>query len=234
MCHWRGCQCQPDAVSPSSSSGRGTGEAHSCAGTPVGTGFLGPWATLLPNRGWLLVGSVPGPASGPPLAHGLPPISSRWAAAARLLRHRCLGKHPLQTAQPPLCTPRPCLPFPWQRHRDRRQRLPPMSPACCHSCHTEPDSGAHPGGFVCAVWLFKKACTSPFPRRKNKEASGADVIPQCWADCVSMSAGSWGLCRVKQGEAAWGCASLCRGVRATGRAELPPGCVGVPAPRVLL
>lgn len=110
MCHGRGWQCQPAAVSPSSSSCRGTGVAHSCAGTPVGSGFLGPWATLLLNRGWLLVGSVatcaalPGRVSRPPFAHGLPHVSSRRAAAARLVRRLSFGKHPAHRPASPVST----------------------------------------------------------------------------------------------------------------------------------
>lgn len=52
------------------------------AGTPVGTSSLGPRAVPLQNRGCL-----PGAA-----CRGLPRVSSRWAAAARFLRHRSIGK----------------------------------------------------------------------------------------------------------------------------------------------
>lgn len=149
-----------------------------------------------------------------------PPGGSSPAPPASLLRHTP-------------CT-RPSFPrlhIPGRARPSSGSASPAMSPA---ACHTKPGSSAHPEGFACAAWPSKKAYTSHFPRGKNKEASGADVILQCRADCVSMSAGSWDLSRAKQGEAAGGCSSLRRGVHASGRAELPLGCVGVPAARVLL
>lgn len=231
MCHWRGCQCQPD-MSSSSSSCRGTGEAHSCVGTPVGTGFLrhGPPCC----RTGLAACGERGPLPCAPWpcftgSHTSVPAGRQQPGSSGIAS----SANTLQTPQPPLCPhPRPCLPFLRQRHWEPAAAIPsPMNPAGVAGCH---QTGLQRTPRSCAVWPFKKAYTSRFPRGKNKEASGADVILQCWAGCVSMSAGSWDLSRVKQGEAAWGCASLRRRVRAAGRTELSLGCVGVPAPRVLL
>lgn len=72
--------------SPLSLSCRGTG-------TPMGTSSLGPRAIPLQNRGWL-----PGESAAARTAlPGLPSavgsrVFSRWAAAARFLRHRSVSK----------------------------------------------------------------------------------------------------------------------------------------------
>lgn len=73
--------------SPLSLSCRGTG-------TPVGTSSLGPRAIPLQNRGWLPGGehSRSHCPPRPPLSRGFPRVFSRWAAAARFLRHRSVSK----------------------------------------------------------------------------------------------------------------------------------------------
>lgn len=115
----------------------------------------------------------------------------------------------------PVCADGPCPPSLWLPQKwvcgqctaaqMPLQRLP--VPARCVSIElqlTPHRTCRAPDGFARALWPFKKAYRSRFPGGKNKEASGSDVILQCRADCVSLSAGSWGLSRVKQGEAAWG------------------------------
>lgn len=187
------------AVATPSPSCRGTGEAHSCTGTLVGTGFLGPWATLLQKRGWLLGGSaaaciaLPGQTPWPPFAHGLLRIFSRWAAAAPVpparLSWQTLCK-PLGHPLPPHS--RPCLPPASQGchwHRELAwcsgSDLPcRCTPQVFQGCCTKSGSGAHPD-----EWYLHVPCgplrkpiyhISPGEKKKKREASGADVVLQRW------------------------------------------------------
>lgn len=163
-------------------------------------GPLGPWATLLPSRGWLLMGSVAAGtvllcrASRPPFAHGLPHVCSRWAAAAaRFLPHRCRGKHPANRSAGPASTSPPCPPVLREPERCPGRGAPQVAPAVTPSRAPAMNAPCGP---------LRKPIHPISPGKNNKKASGADVILQCWADCASMSAGGWALSRVKPGEAA--------------------------------